>query len=481
LGVVNAGGENLAFRFFRFVVHTLSHFDCDSGLNKCFRSKSGLYNIEEEITLQIRLLLKFLLITATLAVAFSSGQVVAQTQSEATAVNGNFLRLRDLLREVRERNPEILAAEKRRQAVQARIKPAGAYADPQIAFQAMYAPYPLNNVFDGERIFTISQMFEFPGKLGLMSGMARKESDAVGADLETVRLRVLKDVKATYFMLYRVDRELEINAENRMLMKQFIEIANVKYATGMGLQPDIIKAQVEFSMLVNDSLMLAQERGSAAAMLNSLLNRPRETPVSLTAEFFDPRQFKFSLDSLAQTAYAQRPELRNMQSMAEMYQLSARLARKEYIPNFMLSFSHRQMPDQMRNFDAMVSLNLPIYFWRKQTPRVQEAEANYGMATANLQAMRNMVRFEVESAFLKVEQAGRSVGIFQNTIVPQAEQSLLANRAAYETNKVDFLMLIDSQRTLRDMKLAYYQALADFGARLAELERVVGVDLVKMD
>src|SRR5574341_1019768 len=263
------------------------------------------FKIEEEIPLRIRVLLTVLLITATLTAAFSSGEVAAQTQSEATAVNGNFLRLRDLLREARERNPEILAAEKRRQAAQARIKPAGTYADPQIAFQSMYTPYPLNNVGNGERIFTISQMFEFPGKLGLMSGMARKEAEAIGADVETTRLRVLREVKATYFMLYRVDRELEINAANRRLMRQFIEIANVKYATGMGLQPDIIKAQVEFSMLVNDSLMLAQERGSAAAMLNSLLNRPRETPAPLTTEFFDPQQFKFSLDSLAQVAYAQ--------------------------------------------------------------------------------------------------------------------------------------------------------------------------------
>ncbi|MCL4704927.1 TolC family protein [bacterium] len=420
--------------------------------------------------MRIRSLFVLLLAAASLT--------AAQTRPvDSTSTNGAALRLRELLREARERNPEILAAEKRRQAAQARIKPAGTYADPQIAFQTMYAPYPLTNAFNGERIFTISQMFEFPGKLGLMSGMARKESEAISADVETTRLRVLRDVKATYFMLYRVDRELEINAANRRLMKQFIEIANVKYATGMGLQPDIIKAQVEFSMLVNDSLMLAQEHGSAAAMLNSLLNRPRETLVPLTTEFFDPQQFKFSLDSLAQVAYAQRPELRNMQSMAEMYQLSARLARKEYIPNFMLSFSNRRMPDKMNNWDGMVSLNLPIYFWRKQTPRVQEAEANYGMANANLQAMRNMVRFEVESAFLKAEQAARSVRIFENTIVPQAEQSLLASRAAYETNKVDFLMLLDSQRVLRDMRLAYHQGLAEFGARLSELERVVGVDL----
>jgi outer membrane protein TolC len=394
--------------------------------------------------------------------------------------NGITLRLRDLLREARERNPEIRAAQKKWQAMQARIKPAGTLEDPQIGFQVMYAPYPLRYAFKNERAISISQMFEFPGKLGLMSGMASREADMSAADHELVTLKVLTEVKKTYFMLFHLDYDLEINRENRELMRQFIEIANVKYATGMGLQPDIIKAQTEYSMMFNDSLMLAQERSSMAAMLNALLDRPRDSHVPVIHEHFDPQHFSFNLDSLVQTAYAHRPELKNMQAMADMYQLSGRLARREYFPNFMLSYTHRKMPE-MQNWDAMVSFNIPLYFWRKEKLRVQEADANYQMATASLQLMRNMVRAEVESAFYKVEQAARSVRIFQNTVVPQAEQSLMASRAAYENNKVDFLMLLDSQRTLRDLKLAAHQALADFGTRLAELEFAVGVQLTKMD
>jgi outer membrane protein TolC len=394
--------------------------------------------------------------------------------------NGAALRLRDLLREARERNPEILAAQKKSQAAQARIKPAGTLADPQIGLQVMYAPYPLRNAFENERAISFSQMFEFPGKLGLMSGMAKREAEATGADYERIILKVLTEIKKIYFMIFHLDYDLEVNRENRELMQQFIEIANVKYATGMGLQPDIIKAQTEYSMMVNDSLMLAQERNSMSAMLNALLDRPRETHVPIISEHIKPSHYSFTLDSLLQVAYTNRGELKTMQAMTEMYRLSGRLARREYFPDFMLSFTHRQMPD-MSNWDAMVSFNLPLYFWRKENLRVQEADANYQMATASLQSMRNMVRAEVESAFYKVEQARRSVRIFQNTIVPQAEQSLLANRAAYETNKVDFLMLLDSQRVLRDMKLARHQALADFGARLAELELAVGVELAKMD
>jgi outer membrane protein TolC len=138
------------------------------------------------------------------------------------------------------------------------------------------------------------------------------------------------------------------------------------------------------------------------------------------------------------------------------------------------------MPD-MKNWDAMVSFNVPLYFWRKENLRVQEADAEFEMASASLQSMRNMVRAEVESAFYKLEQARRSVRIFQNTIVPQAAQSLLASRAAYENNKIDFLMLLDSQRVLRDTKRAAHQALADFGTRLAELELAVGATLTQVD
>lgn len=397
----------------------------------------------------------------------------------AQSHHGESLQLANLLREARERNPEIRAAQKKWQAMQARIKPAGTLADPQIALQVMRAPYPLRNAFENERAFTLSQMFEFPGKLGLMSGMAGREAAMAAADHELVRLRVLTEVKKTYFMLFHIDFDLEVNRENRELMQQFIEIANVKYATGMGLQPDIIKAQTEYSIMFNDSLMLAQERRSMAAMLNALLDRPRDSHVPVIHEHFNPLHFSFRLDSLVQTAYAHRPELKNMQAMTEMYQLSGRLARREYFPDFMLSYTHRQMPE-MQNWDAMVSFNIPLYFWRKENLRVQEADANYQMATASLQSVRNMIRAEVESAFYKVEQAARSVRIFQNTVVPQAEQSLMASRAAYENNKTDFLMLLDSQRTLRDLKLAAHQALADFGTRLAELELAVGVQLTKM-
>jgi outer membrane protein TolC len=61
--------------------------------------------------------------------------------------------------------------------------------------------------------------------------------------------------------------------------------------------------------------------------------------------------------------------------------------------------------------------------------------------------------------------------------VPQSEQTLEVSRVAYQADRVDFLALIDNQRVLLDVQLAYYQAVSDLEQAIADLERAVGVEL----
>ena len=51
------------------------------------------------------------------------------------------------------------------------------------------------------------------------------------------------------------------------------------------------------------------------------------------------------------------------------------------------------------------------------------------------------------------------------------------SRAAYEKDKTSFLDLLDAERSLRDMKLKYIQAVTQYESASADLERAVGSDL----
>ena len=61
--------------------------------------------------------------------------------------------------------------------------------------------------------------------------------------------------------------------------------------------------------------------------------------------------------------------------------------------------------------------------------------------------------------------------------VPQSQQALDVSRTAYQTDRVDLLSVIDSQRALLDAQLNYYRALSDRELAMADLARALGTDV----
>ncbi|MFN3467815.1 MAG: TolC family protein, partial [Candidatus Brocadiales bacterium] len=109
--------------------------------------------------------------------------------------------------------------------------------------------------------------------------------------------------------------------------------------------------------------------------------------------------------------------------------------------------------------------------------KVKEAREVLQAAEAEYQAVKNAVLFEVKDFWTKTINAQTTARIYSESVIPLAEQSLKAALTEYETEKIDFLTLLDSERTLLDVRIQYHEAERDFKANLAELERVVGMAL----
>lgn len=63
-------------------------------------------------------------------------------------------------------------------------------------------------------------------------------------------------------------------------------------------------------------------------------------------------------------------------------------------------------------------------------------------------------------------------------ILPQGRAALTSATAGYQVGRADFLTLLDSQATLFSYELTYFRVLSDFAKTLAELERVVGEEVL---
>jgi cobalt-zinc-cadmium efflux system outer membrane protein len=386
------------------------------------------------------------------------------------------LQLPELIREALNNNPELLSTRQRWEAAREEIPQARSLEDPQLSITQWAIPSNFNIGDADETWYGISQSFPFPGKRSLRGQIAAKASEVAEQDYLAKVREVTARVKVAYDQFFLIQKSIEIHREHQTLLEEFLRIADQKYSVGQVAQQDLLKAQVEFSKLHNSLLVLEQEEVSVRAEMNSLLNHPPETVLG-RVEDLAYRAFSFTLEDLTKQALERQPELRVANLMIEKSEQARVLARKNYLPDFMVEVSYWDVHTGPNKWEAVGKINLPWIFKSKYDARVRQSAAEEARARADQTTIHNQTLFELRDIFTRVKTAEELIGVYQNGVLPQAEQSLEAARIGYQAGKVDFLNLIDSERTLRDLQLEYYSALAQFWRSIAELERVVGVDL----
>src|SRR5260370_7551448 len=92
-------------------------------------------------------------------------------------------------------------------------------------------------------------------------------------------------------------------------------------------------------------------------------------------------------------------------------------------------------------------------------------------AKARARDTQNMVRLAVQEAYVHARSAQERAALLRTTILPQAQQTLDVSRIAYQTDRVAFQTVIDSQPVLLEAQLAYARALSAFHQATPNLER----------
>jgi outer membrane protein, heavy metal efflux system len=106
-----------------------------------------------------------------------------------------------------------------------------------------------------------------------------------------------------------------------------------------------------------------------------------------------------------------------------------------------------------------------------------EATSETRMAQEELRSTQNTIASGIADLLAQMERRRKLVDLYKNGIIPQAEQSLESATIGYRVNKVDFLNLLDSRVTLFNYEREYYDSLADYQVKKAQLEGLIGKEL----
>lgn len=387
--------------------------------------------------------------------------------------------LQTLLEEARANNPELRAFKESAGASEARAGARGALEDPTLKVEMMdlSKSYPLN-IAPGNAMltrYTVSQAFPFPGKLSLKEKIAEKEALSARARLEAKRLDIEGSVKEAYFDYAFLAEAVRETEEIRALLANISSITAVRYSTGQAAQQDVLKAQVETTMLTNDIITLDAEKGVAAARLKSLVNRGQDSPLGEPAGLSKARAV-FDVAALMDTAIKKNPEIRMAELEAEANEMNVELAKKNYYPDFMVGAAPIQRDGRFDSFDVMFQVNIPI--WRgKYDSEEKEASANARALRSRALAQKNLASLDVKWAAVRVEAADRIRSLYETGLLPQAELSFESALKNYGAGKTDFMTLLDAQRQLKKTRIEHLRTLLEYRKGVAALERAIGGDL----
>jgi cobalt-zinc-cadmium efflux system outer membrane protein len=395
----------------------------------------------------------------------------------------NELHLSQAIDEALKNNPEIHLFQNKLLSARARGNQSTYLEDPELNLEAWGIPLnrPASIRSSNPIVFGLRQKVPFFGKRALKSEIAGSEVRMAEEELRAKQVEVVAKVKNAYADYFLAGKSIEIAKGHLELIRQVSLTAENLYKVGKAPQQDVIKALLEQTNLLNRLNMAERELETTKARLNTLLNRHPGAQVGPPAELSLVRLL-LSFDDLERLAIENNPELQGMEQNVRRSEKVIELAqRNQKYPDFMLGLQYWVAPDQKQKhmYTPMVSLTIPFSPWSKgkHDYEVEEAMADRQATKSQHDAMKNTALLAVREMFTRARAAEKSVSFYQDGLLPQAQQAFEATVAAYQTGQVNFVTMLDAQRTIREARLGYYKALVEHEQSIVDIEKAVGVTL----
>jgi outer membrane protein, heavy metal efflux system len=422
------------------------------------------------------LMIMFHRFSTSLLLRFTIACLLALLPAAASAEES--LDLQTLIKEALANNHDILAAETKWQAASYRIGQATTLPDPMVMVGYQnegWDRYTFGKELGAQWMYSLSQMFPFPGKRGLKGEMAARDAESSEALYRAQRLRTVASVKELYYDLFLAYKNIDIIADRTALFSRIEDAALARYSSGMASQQEVLMAQTEKYMLLEKEAMQKQKVRSLEAMLSAAIGREANVPLGKPAE---PAQtpFNASLEELQETAVRQSPEVLSRERMVDGAQARVGMSEKEYFPDVTIAASVFQRTGPFQDmWSVTATFNIPLYFRAKQQA-VAEAHSLSTGARHELVASRVMVSSSIKDNYSMLTAAEKLMGLYKDGLIPKTYQDFELALSGYVSGKVEAITVISRLKALLDFETLYWTQFVEREKAIARIEALVGTE-----
>jgi cobalt-zinc-cadmium efflux system outer membrane protein len=409
--------------------------------------------------------------------------VSSLAQDRATGVTAE-----DMVRSALERNQEFLAARERVAEAEALLRQAGVRPAPTLEVEAATGAV-LGSRGESEYSAAYFYPIETSGKRAKRLTVAEKSLALAQADIKERERQLRFDVKTHFINAALQNLKAAVianlaplNDENYRLTVRRVELGDAAPLEQQLLLADINRTRAQQNLI-------RAESEAALAELRAVVGAADAEPGGVRSDFGLPSQIS-DLKTLQETAIKQRGDLQILRLLEEQALAEREAAAAEGRPDLTISarytrgnsgfdqfgFSESGALAPIRDTDNILTFGVSIPLFTRDRVRgtTQAAESRQVQQHLRREHLARTIPQEVEAAYRRWEGAMRSLEILQTGVIDPSEKNLEVIREAYRLGQMRLLDVLNEQRHLVDLRLAYVEAQSEAARALTDLERAVG-------
>jgi outer membrane protein, heavy metal efflux system len=367
----------------------------------------------------------------------------------------DVLSVEDAIRIAIEHSPELRSAGYSVDAASGRVLQAGLYPNPTFSFGGESLGANAGNA--GETNYIFEQEIVLGGKLKKARAVAESDRLAARAEFVAQEFSVASRVSRAYYASVSANERLAKREELSALASQLLEAASSRVEAGSASLPDQLRAEVVFEQAQIELDAARFDAKAAMQSLSSAIGIEGEIELPLISSVNQLPELPSHEELLAATLDAN-----SRISLARIAIIRAKqahkLAQSQSTPNIVLSVGPRYSDiDSESTVDAGVSFRIPLF--DRNQGEIKATLAERLSASSQLRAVQLDLLAEVSQAWSAYQSAYAAAGRYQNQLLPKAEKTLDMTRQMYQSQKTNYLRLLDAQQVVVESRIAYVNTL----------------------
>ncbi len=366
-------------------------------------------------------------------------------------------------------SPDLKISESEVEGSEGQAIQAGLYPNP-------IASYSVENVFgnkhwkgweSAESRYELAQLVELGGKRANRTGVAQNEYYASQASLEASKVDLMNRLLKLFVSVVAAQEQLKVAAEQKEIADEVLHSVSAKVDAGKVSIIQKSKAEIAFINAeikldqANVNLRVAKERlallwGSSCADFDEA-----------AYPFFDiqqPKAFAQCMEDLCEN-----PELLEANFAFLASEQRVKLEKSNAVPDVIVSIGYKTLEREEKR-GMILGAAIPIPVFNQNQGNIYTAHSEMSRYQQELLDTQLQLENKLSLSHQELMRSYTEAMQIQTRVLHSAGLAFDLAKKGYLEGKFEYLEMLDSQRTLFEVKENYIQALLNYHQRRADIE-----------